>query len=204
MTDFMDGQLDRTVHHALEQHLKGCTACSMLLSEVQQIQRELAAFPEVSVSEDLVHAILIQTSGVPARRVAWSEWFGAFLRPFLTQRYAFATLLAFAFISFAVNVMGPGFSASSYSQLSPSALVARADALSTQVYKGWREFNDFKGRVAEEVKLLKEDLIGRLDYHLVTILFRSYNETLQADSETEKDKGANEANKAEVRKQNEQ
>lgn len=203
MTDFMDGHLDRTVQHALEQHLEGCTACSMLLSEVKEIQRELAAFPEVSVSEDLVRSILIKTSGVSARRVPWSEWLGAFARPFLSQRYAFATLLAFAFISFAVNVMGPGFSASSSSRLSPSALVAKADALSSQVYKGWREFNDFKGRVAEEVKLLKEDLIGRLDYHLVTILFRSYNETLKADTETDTDKEANEANKPEARKQNE-
>jgi hypothetical protein len=89
----------------------------------------------------------------------------------------------FAFISFAVNVMGPTFSAAGSSLLNPSTLVARADELTGELYKRWREFSDFKARVSEEIRLMREDLIGRLDYHLVAILFASYDDTVREQQE---------------------
>ncbi len=186
LSDYMDGTLDSRVHAAMDQHLQGCSRCSLLLEEVEQLRAELRDFPEVSVREELVERILEKTTGKPVDQPLWSGIILPAIRPFLSQRYAFATLLIFAFISFAVNVMGPGFSAASASRLRPAALLARADAISSEVYKKWREFNDFKSQVNEEVRLFKEDLLGRLDYHLVTILFESYEESLDQQQKQEK------------------
>ncbi len=179
LTDYMDGALDPRVRSAADFHLQECPACQALLEQVTQLRLELADFPEIRVSEDLVRRILERTSGIPQRYSWWNDVVMATLRPFMTQRYAFATLVMFAFISFAVNVMGPTFSAAGSSLLNPSTLVARADELTGEIYKRWREFNDFKARVSEELRLMREDLIGRLDYHLVTILFANYDETVR-------------------------
>jgi anti-sigma factor RsiW len=183
LSDHMEGVLDPRVRAAVEQHLRECGECPLLVREVSHVRRELSTFPEVAFPERLVGEILDRTSGKPRIYSPWRDLILPSLRPFLTQRYAFATLMVFVFISFAVNVMGPGIAASSPSRLNPSALVARADELSTDVYRRWVEFNDLKNRMREEIRLFREDLFGRLDYHLVTILFRSYDETVQAQSE---------------------
>jgi len=77
--------------------------------------------------------------------------------------------------------------------------VATANRFSGEVYKKWAEFNDFKARVEREYELLREDLLGRLDYHLVTILFRSYNESIE-----EENKGLGDHHKIEDKSNNEQ
>ena len=53
---------------------------------------------------------------------------------------------------------------------------------------------EFTDSVAEEIRLLKEDLYGRLDYHLVSQLFKSYQRSLEeqqnhqsGDSEEQED-----------------
>lgn len=183
LSDYMDGSLDARVRDAMQGHLRECEHCPPLVEEVARLRRELADFPEVAVPEELVLAVLQRTSGVPSRNSWWYDVILVHLRPFMTQRYGFATLVMFAFLSFTVNVLGPGFSAFSYSSLRPSALAARADQVSGEIYKRWHEFNAFKARVAEEVRLLKEDLVGRLDYHLIAILFESYDETVKKQTQ---------------------
>lgn len=184
LTDYIDGALDRHVRSAANIHLEGCSNCTSLLQEVRKLCTELAHFPEVSVPPALIEEIVHRTSGKPQTYSLWQDYLLPAVRPFLTQRYAFATIMMFVFLSFAVNLAGPEFSASS---LSPSALVAKADRFSSQLYRKWAEFNDFKTRVEKEYLLLREDLLGRLDYHLVTILFRSYSEAVEEESERRDD-----------------
>jgi hypothetical protein len=191
LNEYIDGELDKLVRAAIDGHLDQCTSCSTLLHEVTQLKEELAFFPEISVSEEFISKVLTQTSGIPEKNSLWKHLISPSIQPFFTQRYAFATVLMFVFISFAVNVMGPGFSASSYSRLSPASIVAKADQVTSEIYRRWREFNDLKTRIGEEVKLLKEDLFGRLDYHLVTVLFRSYSESI-GDSELAAEENAEE------------
>jgi hypothetical protein len=184
LTDYIDETLDPHVRGAIDAHLDGCENCSLLVAEVRSLCTELAHFPEVSVPPSLVETIMERTSGKPQTHSLWGDYLVPAIRPFLTQRYAFATIMIFAFLSFAVNLAGPEFSASS---LSPSAIVAKADRYSSQIYRKWAEFNDFKTRVGKEYELLKEDLLGRLDYHLVTILFRSYSESVEEETEGRED-----------------
>ena len=184
LTDYIDEALDQRVREAIDLHLEGCSNCTSLVNEVRDLRTDLEHFPEISVPPTLIEEILEKTSGKPQTYSVWQDYLLPAVRPFLTQRYAFATIMMFVFLSFAVNLAGPGFSASS---LSPSALVAKADRFSSQVYRRWAEFNDFKSRVEDEFALLKEDLLGRLDYHLVTILFRSYSESIEDESGDRKD-----------------
>jgi len=190
LSDFLDERLDQRVQTAMEQHLESCSACQVTVADVQQLHEELSHFPEAMVSEELITEILKKTSGIPEETTFWKGLILPALRPFLSQRYAFATVMMFAFISFAVNVMGPGFSASSFS---PSSIMAKADRLSNQAYLSWKEFNDIKSRWSEEIKLFKEDLFGRLDYHLITVLFESYNESLEEENSTREDINAQES-----------
>jgi hypothetical protein len=180
LTDYIDETLDQQVRSAIDTHLKGCQNCTMLVDEVRGLCAELAHFPEVPVPPMLIDSIMDRTSGRPQTHSLWRDYVLPSVRPFLTQRYAFATIMIFAFLSFAVNLAGPEFSASS---LSPSAIVAKADRVSSQIYRKWAEFNDFKTRVGKEYELLKDDLLGRLDYHLVAILFRSYSEAIEEERE---------------------
>lgn len=184
LTDYIDEMLDQHVRRAIDTHLEGCPNCAMLVDEVSGLCTELARFPEVSVPPSLIDSIMDRTSGRPQTHSLWRDYLVPVVRPFLTQRYAFATIMIFAFLSFAANLAGPEFSASS---LSPSAIVARADRFSSQIYRKWAEFNDLKTRVGKEYELLKDDLLGRLDYHLVTILFRSYSEAIEEGSEGQED-----------------
>jgi len=179
LSEFMEQNLDPRVREAADRHLETCAACRELVADVQLLVDDLAHFPEVEVPDTLVPEILRKTSGIPRETSFWRDLVMPAVRPFLTQRYAFATVMIFAFLSFAVNVMGPGFSASSFS---PSSLMARADRLSSQVYLTWKEFNDVKSRWSEEFRLFKEDLFGRLDYHLITMLFESYQASLEEEN----------------------
>jgi len=194
LSDFLDGRLDKRVQTAIAQHLESCPGCQTTLQDVRELREELAHYPEAIVSEELIARILRETSGIPEERTFWKGLILPALKPFLSQRYAFATLMIFAFISFAVNVMGPGFSASSFS---PSSIMAKADRLSNQVYMSWKEFNNFKSRWSEEIRLFKEDLFGRLDYHLITVLFESYNESLEEENTTREETTAQESEEQE-------
>ena len=156
LSDYIDDKLDQHVCSAIGAHLEGCANCASLLEDVRELCFDLEHFPEVSVPETLIDQIMERTSGKPQSHSIWQDYIVPTVRPFLTQRYAFATIMIFVFLSFAVNLAGPEFSASS---LSPSAIVAKADHFSAQVYKKWAEFNDFKTRVRNEFDLLKEDLL---------------------------------------------
>jgi hypothetical protein len=184
LTDYIEEKLDRQVRSAIDIHLEECSNCTWLLRNVRELCTDLEHFPEVSVPPTLIDEIMERTSGKPQSRSMWQDFLLPSVKPFLTQRYAFATIMIFVFLSFAVNLAGPEFSASS---LSPSAIVAKADHFSVQLYKKWAEFNDFKTRVGNEYELLKEDLLGRLDYHLVTILFKSYSESIEGEKEGRED-----------------
>ena len=171
LSDHIAGRLESTVAQAMSRHEAECVRCGELVRQVRQIQDELAGEPHLTVRLELVEAIMRRTSGLPKRGSFWQDVVVPTLRPFYSQRFAFATLIMFVFISVMVNVMGPEFSA--YSR-NPSLLMDKADQVSSQIYGGWRRFNDFKSKVAAEIALFREDLFGRLDYHLITLLFREY------------------------------
>lgn len=183
LSEYMDQTLEAPVRQVMEEHARSCPACSRLRRQVKSLRQELEHFPLLEPPAHLLEAILDRTWGRRPVRSLWSDLFLPTVRPFLTQRYALATAMMFVLLSFLVNVLGPGFSAFSYSSLSPSRLLEETDRVSNQLYKKWVEIRDAKDRWIAELKLLKEDLYGRLDYHLITILFKSYSESLREQQE---------------------
>ena len=172
LTDYMDRSLEGPVLEAARSHLEKCDRCRRLRQEVTELRGELETFPWVRPPADLVHKILLKTTGLPRDRSWWADFVLPTVRPFLTQRFAFATLVLFVFLSLMVNVAGPPVGA----VLSPSRLADSADRLTAEIGKSWARFADFRARFFTEVGLMAQDLYGRIDYHLITLMFESYNE----------------------------
>jgi hypothetical protein len=182
LSEYLDNELEYPVAREIENHLGCCSSCSSLMAEVTELRDSLNCFPWIEPGEDLVRKILDRTSGQTCEeKNVWSPIM-AWFKPVLTQRHVFATLMILVFFSFATNMLGPEFTASGQSGLNPAFWGARVTSLSGDVYKKWREFDSFKQRVADEIGLLKDDLLGRLDYHLTMALFKSYEESLQDES----------------------
>jgi hypothetical protein len=176
LSDYIEDQLDPRVRDAVRQHLLACADCSSLLQQVESLRTELADLPPIELPAELVESIVERTTGRFRVRSLWSDLFVPTLRPFMTRRFAFATLIMFVFLSLMVNVVGPDFSAFSFSDLRPSALVEQADRVSNQIYKRWIQVKNGRTRVVGELWRLKEDLYGRLDYHLINRMLRNYQQ----------------------------
>ncbi len=181
LSDFMANRLQKPVMAAAQEHLEKCPQCRELLEEVAQLKGQLHDFPVVQPPADLVDRILLRTTGRPEPRSIWKGLILPTLQPFLTQRYAFATVMLFVFLSLMVNIVGPPAGA----VLSPSRLVESADRFTSEITRKWAEAVDFQARVMEEVKLMSEDLRGRLDYHFFSLLFKSYDESLKEQQQSE-------------------
>lgn len=192
LSEYLEGEIDPRTASYMEEHRKTCFGCSRLFDQVSEVKKQLRGFPELSVSESLVGRILDQTTGRSRHQVPWRDLLNLAIQPFLSRRFAFATVIMFVFLSLMTNVVSPEFSAFSSSRLGPSTLVEQANRVSNQIYQRWMEFNNWKEAATEELMLLKEDLFGRLDYHLVTILFRSYTESIQDDSDREQNQESGE------------
>ncbi len=175
LTDYLERRLDSPVEQAVEVHLGDCEQCSALLENVVALRGELKDFPEITPPDDLVDRILLKTTGRPKPLSFWKETILPTMRPFFTKRFTFATVLLFVFLSLMVNLVGPPAGA----VLSPAGLAESADKLTTQIVMKWAQVLSFTDSVAGEIRLLKEDLYGRLDYHLVSQFFKSYQKSLE-------------------------
>lgn len=181
LSEYLDNELGKVSVKEMENHLASCASCSALLLEVSELRDSLNEFPWIEPSENLIRSILKKTSGESREKsgiwVPIMVWF----KPVFTQRHVFATLMILVFFSFATNMLGPEFTAAGQSGLSPAAWGEKVNTFSGEIYRKWREFNSLKQRVGDEIGLLKDDLLGRLDYHLTMAIFKSYEESIQDD-----------------------
>ncbi|HSR51553.1 MAG TPA: zf-HC2 domain-containing protein [Acidobacteriota bacterium] len=183
LSEYLEDELQEPVRKAAEEHLESCRECRLLVSEMRRMQAEFRAFPEIDPPPGLVQEILRRTSGVPDKRSLWRDLLLPTLQPFLTQRFAFATGIMFVFLSLMVNVLGPGFSGLSADDLSFSSLRQGSARAANQVSSYWSQLEDARRRMWNELSLWAEDVTGRLDYHLVTGLFKNYQDSVREQQE---------------------
>ena len=196
LSEYLENELGSVAAREMEKHLDLCGSCSTLLEEVTGVRNSFSNFPWVEPSESLVRSILEKTSGEARKKDSmWGPIMGWF-KPVLTQRHVFATLMILVFFSFATNVLGPEFTASGQSGLNPALWGERVTSFSGDVYKKWREFNSFKQRVGDEIGLLKDNLLGRLDYYLTVALFKSYEESIEDENNMGADVKGNNTSKS--------
>lgn len=200
LSEYLDNELEYSAGREMRKHLESCSSCSTLVAEVTELRDSLNCFPWMEPSEDLVRKILDGTSGQTCEeKKLWSPIM-AWFKPVLTQRHVFATLMILVFFSFATNMLGPEFTASGQSGLNPAFWGERVTSFSGDLYKKWREFDSFKQRVGDEIGLLKDDLLGRLDYHLTMALFKSYEESMRDESENGRKANGTDATKTQGNK----
>jgi hypothetical protein len=176
LTDYADGTLDRRVAAEVEQHRQKCPHCQLLFQEVARLVDDLQGFPEFEPPERLLVSILEKTSGIQQRHSFWQAIVAPTFRPFLTQRFAAATALMFVTLCMTVSLLGPGFSGINASDFRPSVMYKRADNFSHRLYRRMLEFNQWTKEARAELYMWRTDWAGRLDYHIITALFRNYNE----------------------------
>ncbi len=182
LSEYLENELGSVAAREMETHMNLCGSCSTLLEEVAGLRNSFNSFPWVEPRESLIRSVLEKTSGETRKKDSiWGPIMGWF-KPVLTQRHVFATLMILVFFSFATNVLGPEFTASGQSGLNPAFWGERVTSISGDVYKKWREFNSLKQRIGDEIGLLKENLLGRLDYYLTMALFKSYEESLEDEN----------------------
>lgn len=182
LSDYLEGVLSPPVRQAVDEHLGGCGKCSALIEDVSGLCRDLNDFPQVIPTEDSKRGILLATAGIPQQRTLWRDLLLPTIQPFMTQRFAFATAMMFVFLSLMVNLMGPGFSTLSYSDLSPSSLAEGGARVMSEVSKKWNQFREARARFFEELSLMAEDLSGRIDYHVISSIFENVHEQDEASS----------------------
>lgn len=175
LSDYADGLLQGPLLKATAEHEASCPGCCGLLAQVTEVRAQLEDFPQVIPPAGLVDRILEKTTGKPKKRSLWQDLLLPTLGPFLSQRFALATVMLFFFLSFMVQLAGPPVRA----VLAPTQLADRADRFSSQVSKVWAEVANFRESALTELGFLKEDLLGRLDYHLLLLALENYDQSVQ-------------------------
>jgi hypothetical protein len=172
LTDYMDQVLDMRAHSAAEEHVRRCSRCADLEKQVTALRSELAASPAFDPPPGLIDSIMTGTTGpTPPQRSFWHDLVWPTIKPFLTGHYAFGAVMFFVFLVLMVNVFGPPVWAWDLNSLRPAAMMDRVDRVNSEVMKRWALFNSAKNGFLGELRLLKQDLYGRLDYYMISLLF---------------------------------
>jgi hypothetical protein len=161
--------LDQTLIGAklasFQAHRDTCKLCQPLLTEVEQGQRWLKSLAEVEPPANLVHNILIATSGVetrrshaatPVRATWWERFSASVLTPVLSvarqPRFAMSFGMAFFSLSVGLNVAGVKMSDIRRVDLRPSAIkhsYYETRGRVAKYYDNLRVVYEFQARVQE-------------------------------------------------------
>lgn len=79
LSPYLEDELSGEEKRAVEEHLKTCKSCSLLLSHIKEIRDSLADFPEVEVSE----ALLDRLYSIPSKKRRFNFSFDFRVRPSL-------------------------------------------------------------------------------------------------------------------------
>lgn len=89
LSPYMEDDLSQEDRRAVEEHLKSCPSCSLLLSSLKETTESLADFPETEVSGGLLNTLY----AIPDRKKRFSLGLDFFLRPSLQPVLAAITIV---------------------------------------------------------------------------------------------------------------
>jgi hypothetical protein len=138
LNEALDGTLTGPKLESFQAHARACAVCGPLLAEADAGRRWLKSLAEVEPPTNLVHNILVATTGRESKRVAtrsqtessWADRFTAWLRPVfapvlaVSRQPRFAMSFGMAFFSLSVSLSLAGVKASDvrHVDLRPSAI----------------------------------------------------------------------------------
>lgn len=117
LADALDGTLTGEKQAGFERHKTECATCSAMFAEAEAGLKWLEKLDEVEPPRNLVHNILVATSGVAetAREAQvvkpslWDRvrpWFTPHVSPLMTRRFAMSCAMAFFSVSMVMSVTG--------------------------------------------------------------------------------------------------
>jgi hypothetical protein len=138
LNEALDGTLTGPKLESFQAHARACTVCGPLLAEADAGRRWLKSLAEVEPPTNLVHNILVATTGYESKRVAtrfqtessWADKFTAWLRPVFAPvlavsrqpRFAMSFGMAFFSLSVSLSLAGVKVSDVRHVDLRPSAI----------------------------------------------------------------------------------
>lgn len=134
LADAIENRVTGTALAIFNDHAKSCANCRLLLAEAQEGHRLLKSLAEIKPPENLVHNILVATSGVQTVRAKtargkapWLEWIETtIVAPAMAiakqPRFAMSFGMAFFSLSVGLNVAGVKVSDIKHVDLRPSSV----------------------------------------------------------------------------------
>lgn len=167
LSDALDGRLSGANKERFDAHKRGCPLCGPLFADAQAGQKWLLEIEEIDPPVNLVHNILVATSGVASTRTQEApgkaslgervrEWWDSFFTP--TARFVrqprFVMSFGMIFFSFSLALSAAGVKASDVAKidLRPSALrlsYHKAQGRVVNFYENIRFVYEIESRVRE-------------------------------------------------------
>jgi len=138
LNESLDGTLTGAKLESFQSHARVCAVCGPLLSEADAGKRWLKSLTEVEPPPNLVHNILVATTGYESKRSAvraqsapsWTDKYTAWLRPVFAPvlavsrqpRFAMSFGMAFFSLSISLSLAGVKVSDVRHVDLRPSAI----------------------------------------------------------------------------------
>jgi hypothetical protein len=135
LSDAVEQMLSGSQLESFQAHAQTCTVCGPLLAEAEEGHRWLKSLEEVDPPANLVHNILIATTGRESTRtrkegISWKEAAAGWLRPIFAPvftvarqpRFAMSFGMAFFSLSITLSMAGVKVSDLRHADLRPSAL----------------------------------------------------------------------------------
>src|SRR5689334_1206733 len=168
LNEALDGTLTGPKLEAFQAHARVCAACGPLLAEADAGQRWLKSLSEVEPPANLMHNILVATTGHDSKRAAvrattdtsWAHKLTAWLRPVFAPvlavsrqpRFAMSFGMAFFSLSVSLSLAGVKVSDVRHVDLRPSAIKRTYYETSGRVvkyYENIRFVYEIESRVQE-------------------------------------------------------
>src|SRR5689334_14035313 len=172
LNEALDGTLTGPKLEAFQAHARVCAACGPLLAEADAGQRWLKSLSEVEPPANLMHNILVATTGHDSKRAAvrattdtsWAHKLTAWLRPVFAPvlavsrqpRFAMSFGMAFFSVSISLSLAGVKVSDVRHVDLRPSAIKRTYYETSGRVvkyYENIRFVYEIESRVREFKKV---------------------------------------------------
>jgi hypothetical protein len=172
LNEALDATLTGPKLESVQAHARICAVCGPLLAEADAGRRWLKSLAEVEPPSNLVHNILVATTGHESKRVAvrtlastsWTDKFTAWLRPLFAPvlsvsrqpRFAMSFGMAFFSLSISLSLAGVKVSDVRHVDLRPSAIKRTYYETSGRVvkyYENIRFVYEIESRVREFKKV---------------------------------------------------
>jgi hypothetical protein len=169
LTDALDGTLAADAAARFHQHRVACPNCALMFDEAQSGMALLRSLSEADAPANLVHNILVATSGARVEETAGAEpartgarkWFARvrpFFAPVLRPRFAMSAAMAFCSLSVVLSLSGVKLKNLSAADFTPSALrdtaVRAYEETSARAHRYWDNLR-FVYEVESRVRELK-------------------------------------------------